>query len=83
MLRDSGTSSYLNVINGANNTKLLNVIYGSSSYKLITENVLNEFVFMEYPTSWSNLMYIQQKQEKYSEYEMRNVFKSSQSTLQK
>jgi len=83
MLRASGISSYLNVINGANESKLLNVIYGSSSYKLTTENVLKEFVFMEYPIFWRNLMYIQQKQEKYSEYEMSNVFKSSQSTYYK
>ena len=83
MLRDSGTSSYLNVINGANESKLLNVIYGSSSYKLTTENVLNEFVFMEYPVSWTNLMYIQEKQEKFSEYEMGSIFKSSQLTYYK
>jgi hypothetical protein len=38
---------------------------------------------MKYPQSWKNLMYIQQKQEKYSAYEMSNVFKSSQSTYYK
>lgn len=83
MLRDFQTSSYLNIINSANESKLLNVIYGSSSYKLITENVLNEFVFMEYPISWSNQMYIQERQREFSEYEMSNVFKSSQSTYYK
>ena len=83
MLKDFGESSYLNILNSANKEKLLNVIYGSSSYKLTTENVLKEFVFMKYPQSWNNLMYIQQKQEKYSAYEMSNVFKSSQSTYYK
>ncbi len=83
MLRDSGESSYLNIINGMNEEKLLNVIYGSSSYKLVTENILKEFVFMEYPISWRSLMYVQEKQDEFKEYEMSNIFNSSQSTYYK
>lgn len=83
MLLSDGTSSYLNIINVANTDKLLNVIYSSSSYKLVTENILREFVLMELPSSWSKYMYTQNRQDKYTEVEMESIFNSPNSTYYK
>ena len=59
------------------------MIYGSTSYVLPTENILEEFVFMQYPTSWYGVMYTQPKQDKYTEYEMSSIFSSPNSTYYK
>ena len=83
MLASLTNSSYLNILNGSSKDGLLNVIYGSTSYVLPTENILEEFVFMQYPTSWYGVMYTQSKQEKYVEYEMKSVFNSPNSTYYK
>ena len=77
------SSSHMDIIESDNTQKLLNVIYGSSSYTLTTENILYEFVFMEYPSSWSNLIYTQSDNKKYTEYEMKNMFNSPHSTYYK
>lgn len=83
MFTDSKTSSYLNTFNSSQNEKLLNVIYGSTSYKLTTENVLKEFAFMKYPLAWNGLMYVQENQNEFKEYEMKNIFSSPNSTYYK
>ncbi|OHD77721.1 MAG: hypothetical protein A2355_10820 [Spirochaetes bacterium RIFOXYB1_FULL_32_8] len=83
MLASLTNSSYLNILNGSSKDGLLNVIYGSSSYTLLTENILEEFAFMQFPTSWNGVMYTQSKEEKYTEYEMSNVFESPNSTYYK
>jgi hypothetical protein len=76
-------SAHMDIIESDNTQKLLNVIYGSSSYTLPTENVLSEFVFMEYPSAWSNLIYTQNNKREYTEYQMKNIFNSSHSTYYK
>lgn len=83
MFIDSKSSSYLNTFNSSQNEKLLNVIYGSTSYKLTTENILKEFAFMKYPSSWNGLMYVQEKQNEFKEYEMSSIFTSPNSTYYK
>ena len=76
-------STHMDIIESDNTQKLLNVIYGSSSYTLTTENVLSEFVFMQYPSAWSNLIYTQNNKREYTEYEMKNIFNSPHSTYYK
>ena len=83
MLASLTNSSYLNILNGSAKDGLINVIYGSTSYVLPTENILEEFVFMQYPTSWYGVMYTQPKQDKYTEYEMSSIFSSPNSTYYK
>lgn len=83
MLLGDTSSAYLNTIYVGDTNTLLNVIYSSSSYKLLTENILNEFALMELPFSWSNLMYIQNTQEEYKQVEMQNIFNSPDSTYYK
>jgi len=80
MLGSMTTSSYLNVLNSDFDSKLLNVIFSSTSHKLITENALEEFVFMKYPSDWESLQYTQQKKETYEEIEMESMFAFSNST---
>lgn len=83
MLLGDSSSAYLNIINVNKTPNLLNVIYSSSSYKLVTENILTQFALMELPSSWNNLMYTQNSQEKYTESEMKNIFNSPNSTYYK
>ena len=83
MLSSLSDSSYLNILNPSSKDGLLNVIYGSTSYALPTENILKEFAFMQFPTSWNGVMYTQSKQDGYVEYEMSNIFESPNSTYYK
>ncbi len=83
MLLSDTTSSYLNVINVKNTERLLNVIYSSNSHKLISQNVLKEFLLMQFPSSWKNLEYIQETDSEFEQKEMKSVFNSFNSTYYK
>ncbi len=83
MFADSVQASYRNFFVSDSESKLLNIIYGSSSYKLLTENRLDDFVVMEYPQIWSNVEYVQSSIREYDEMEMFRTFDSVNSTYYK
>jgi hypothetical protein len=83
MFFSNTASSLVDFFESDTESKQLNAILGSTSYKLITENKLNEFVIMKYPSIWESFVYSQDKISKYSEVKLDRVFDSVNSTFYK
>lgn len=76
-------SSLLDYFESDTEEKQLNTILGSTSYKLVTENKLNQFVMMKYPSIWETFTYSQESIPQYKEIELERVFNSVNSTFYK
>ena len=83
MFFSSTTHSLLDIFESDTEEKLLSAILGSTSYKLITENKLNEFILMKYPSVWNTFTYSQESIAEYKEIELGRVFNSVNSTFYK